>query len=84
MAQPISLRRYQVKRGDTLGQVAKRFRTTVATLAALTGLRKPYLIKAGQTLVIPQLRSQRPDGSTVTGLRFSGEDIRASLRVLAA
>ena len=84
VAQPISLRRYQVKRGDTLGQVAKRFRTTVATLAALNGLRKPYLIKAGQTLVIPQLRSQRPDGSTVTGLRFPGEDIRASLRMLAA
>ena len=84
VAQPISLTRYQVKRGDTLGRVAKRFRTTVATLAALNGLRKPYLIKAGQTLVIPQLRSQRPDGSTVTGLRFPGEDIRASLRVLAA
>ena len=84
VAQPISLRHYQVKRGDTLGRVAKRFRTTVATLAALNGLRKPYLIKAGQTLVIPQLRSQRPDGSTLTGMRYPGEDMRASLRVLAA
>ena len=84
VAQPISLRRYQVKRGDTLGRVARRFRTTVATLAALNGLRAPYLIRAGQTLVIPQLRSQHPDDGTVTGMRFPGEEIRAGLRAVAA
>jgi membrane-bound lytic murein transglycosylase D len=84
VAQPMPLRRYQVRRGDTLGRVAKRFRTTVAMLAALNGLRKPYLIRAGQTLVIPQLRSQHPDGSTVTGMRFPGEDLRVGLWVAAA
>ena len=84
VAQPVSLTRYQVKRGDTLGQVAKRFRTTVATLAALNGLRAPYLIRTGQTLVIPQLRSQHPDDGTVTGMRFPGEKIRAGLRAVAA
>ena len=78
------LRRYQVKRGDTLGRVAKRFRTTVAMLAALNGLREPYLIRAGQTLVIPQLRSQHPDDSTVIGMRFPGEDLRAGLWATAA
>ncbi len=84
VAQPMPLRRYQVRRGDTLGRVAKRFRTTVAMLAALNGLRKPYLIRAGQTLVIPQLRSQHPDDSTVTGMRFPGEDLRVGLWVAAA
>ena len=84
VAQPMPLRRYQVKRGDTLGRVAKLFRTTVATLAALNGLRKPYLIKAGQTLVIPQLRSQHPDDGTVIGMRLPGEDTRAGLRTVAA
>ena len=84
VAQPMPLRRYQVKRGDTLGRVARRFRTTVATLAALNGLREPYLIRAGQTLVIPQLRSQHPDDGTVTGMRFPGEEIRAGLRAVAA
>jgi membrane-bound lytic murein transglycosylase D len=84
VAQPMPLRRYRVRRGDTLGRVAKRFRTTVAMLAALNGLRKPYLIKAGQTLVIPQLRSQTSDDGTVTGMRFPGEDLRAGLWVAAA
>ena len=84
VAQPMPLRRYQVRRGDTLGRVAKRFRTTVAMLAALNGLRKPYLIRAGQTLVIPQLRSQYPDDSTVIGMRFPGEDLRAGSWAAAA
>ena len=84
VAQPMPLRRYQVRRGDTLGRVAKRFRTTVAMLAALNGLRKPYLIRTGQTLVIPQLRSQTSDDGTVTGMRFSGGDLRAGLWVAAA
>ena len=84
VAQPMPLRRYQVKRGDTLGRVARRFRTTVAMLAALNGLREPYLIRAGQTLVIPQLRSQHPDDSTVIGMRFPGEDLRAGLWATAA
>jgi membrane-bound lytic murein transglycosylase D len=83
VAQPTPLGRYQVKRGDTLGRVARRFRTTVATLAALNGLRAPYLIKAGQTLVIPQLRSHHPDDSTVTGVRLTGEDTGAGFRVSA-
>ncbi len=84
VAQSMPLRRYQVKQGDTLGRVAKRFRTTVATLAALNGLRKPYLIKTGQTLVIPQLRSRNLDDSTVIGMRLPGEDMRTGLRAAAA
>ena len=84
VAQPMPLRRYQVKRGDTLGRVAKRFRTTVAMLAALNGLRAPYLIRAGQTLVIPQLRSQHPDDNTVIGMRFPGEDLWVGFWATAA
>ena len=84
VAQQMPLRRYQVKRGDTLGWVAKRFRTTVAMLAALNGLRKPYLIKTGQTLVIPQLRSQNPDAGDVIGRRLPGEDEGATLRAAVA
>jgi LysM repeat protein len=44
---------YVVQRGDTLYSIAKRFGTTVETLAALNGLTPPYTIKAGQSLVIP-------------------------------
>ena len=84
VAQSMPLRRYQVRLGDTLGRVAKRFRTTVAMLAALNGLREPYLIRAGQTLVIPQLRSQALDDGTVTGMRFPGDDLQTGLWVPAA
>jgi LysM repeat protein len=44
---------YVVQPGDTLYSIAKRFGTTVETLAALNGLTPPYTIKAGQSLVIP-------------------------------
>ena len=72
VAQPMPLRRYQVKRGDTLGRVARRFRTTVQALATLNNLRAPYMIRAGQTLVIPQLHSRRSDDGEVAGRRAYG------------
>ena len=72
VAQPVPLRRYQVKRGDTLWRVARRFRTTVHALAILNNLRAPYLIRAGQTLVIPRLHSRHSDGSAVAGVRPYG------------
>ena len=76
--------RYQVRQGDTLHRIAKRFNTTVATLARANGLSNPNDIKAGQTLVIPQLRSQHPDDGTVIGMRLPGGDGRAGLRLAAA
>jgi LysM repeat protein len=44
---------YVVQPGDTLYSIAKRYGTTVETLAALNGLAPPYPIKVGQTLIIP-------------------------------
>jgi LysM repeat protein len=44
---------YVVQPGDTLYSIAKRFGTTVETMAALNGLAPPYTIKVGQSLVIP-------------------------------
>jgi membrane-bound lytic murein transglycosylase D len=40
-----------IKRGETLGGIAKRYGTTTASLMRLNGLKKP-LIFAGQTLVV--------------------------------
>ena len=84
VAQPMSLRRYQVKRGDTLGRVARRFRTTVAALAALNNLRAPYLIRAGQTLVIPRLHSRNQDDTDGNGVRFHAGGATAGFRSAAA
>jgi len=44
---------YIVQRGDTLYSIARRFGTTYQVLAAVNGLRYPYLIYVGQRLVIP-------------------------------
>lgn len=41
---------YTVQRGDTLGQIATRFGTTVAALAAINGITNVNLIEVGQVL----------------------------------
>ena len=84
VAQPMSLRHYRVKRGDTLGRVARRFRTTVSALAALNNLRAPYLIRTGQTLVIPRLRSRNSGDSDFSGMRFYAGCAPAGFRSAAA
>ena len=85
VAQPMPPRRYQVKRGDSLTRIARRFNTTAATLATANGLSDPDDIKVGQILVIPRLRSQRSDdGAAGAGTRFAAEDAPAGLPVAAA
>ena len=85
VAQPVPPRRYQVKRGDSLTRIARRFNTTAATLATANGLSDPDDIKVGQILVIPRLRSQRSDdGAAGAGTRFAAEDAPAGLPVAAA
>jgi len=44
---------YTVKRGDTLSAIAKRYHTTVGTLATLNRIANPNRIWAGQKLQIP-------------------------------
>ena len=43
---------YTVKRGDTLSEIAMRYRTTVSTLAGINGIRNPNLIYPGQRIII--------------------------------
>ncbi len=45
--------RYTVRRGDTLGGIARRFRTSVASIDRLNNLRGRTLIRPGQVLRIP-------------------------------
>lgn len=44
---------YRIKSGDTLGAIAKRFGTTVASLARANNIRNVNFIVAGKTLKIP-------------------------------
>jgi LysM repeat protein len=44
---------YVVQEGDTLGDIANRFGTTIAALESANGLRDTDVIVIGQELVIP-------------------------------
>nr|WP_324604765.1 peptidoglycan-binding protein [Streptomyces sp. NRRL F-5135] len=44
---------YTVKKGDTLSTIASRYKTTVAKLVALNGLKDPNKLAVGQKLKVP-------------------------------
>ena len=48
-----SYKRYTVRSGDTLSQIAQRHNTTVSKIAKANNLRS-YIIRVGQTLKIPR------------------------------
>lgn len=50
---PAPGRRYTVRPGDTLSELAARFDTTVAALAAANHIPNPDLIRVGQVLTVP-------------------------------
>jgi len=49
---PVAYQIYTVKKGDTLWEIAKRYKTTVSALARLNDLKYPSLIFAGQKIKI--------------------------------
>ncbi|MDG1137978.1 MAG: LysM peptidoglycan-binding domain-containing protein [Opitutales bacterium] len=44
---------HQVKKGESLGSIASRFRVKTSTLALINKIDRPDLIKIGQKLIIP-------------------------------
>ena len=44
---------YVVKKGDSLGSIASRFKVKLSTLALLNKIDRPDLIKVGQKIIIP-------------------------------
>ena len=44
---------YTVRSGDTLGSIASRAGTSIATLVSLNGLKNPNLVRIGQVLSLP-------------------------------
>lgn len=45
--------KYRVRRGDTIGGIAKRHRVSARVLMSANGLRNPKLLRIGQTLRLP-------------------------------
>ncbi len=50
---PPQVSTYRVRRGDTLSQIAERFRVSVSNLMAVNGISNPRRLRAGQQLKIP-------------------------------
>lgn len=44
---------YTVRRGDTLGSIAAKAGTTIATVVSLNGIKNPNLVRIGQVLSLP-------------------------------
>ncbi len=44
---------HRIRRGESLSVIARRYKTTVAELMAMNGLRSRHRIRAGQTLRLP-------------------------------
>jgi membrane-bound lytic murein transglycosylase D len=47
--------RHRVRRGETLSQIARRYRASLETILEINGLRRPNFIRAGTLLLIPKL-----------------------------
>ncbi len=59
---------YVVQRGDSLGQIAVRFGTTIAALQAANHISNRDLIRVGQRLWIPAARGSTPPASAAPSL----------------
>ena len=54
---PAILEKYKVKKGDTLSQIAEKFRTSLKSLLkANKNIKDPNMISIGQSIVIPKKR----------------------------
>ena len=49
----VQLHPYRIVWGDTLSELAVRFRTSVAYLAEVNGIQNPDLIREGATIYVP-------------------------------
>lgn len=65
----LTYRRYQVKKGDTLGHIAKKYSMPMDAIMNLNGIRNVRHLRIGQDLIIPvstRLASNHPDQPTTT------------------
>jgi membrane-bound lytic murein transglycosylase D len=49
----VTWRRHQIRKGETLSQIAARYNTTVSQLQSLNNIKNPRTIRAGRTLIVP-------------------------------
>ena len=71
---------HSVRSGDTLGSIARRYRTSVAAITRLNGIRNPRLLKIGQRLKIPGKAQDSSDAETVTPAPAPGAKVSYTVR----
>jgi membrane-bound lytic murein transglycosylase D len=59
-AEQVVDRQHRVRRGETVASIAQSYRVNVAQLADLNGLRKPYRVRVGQTILLPEKEPAAP------------------------
>ena len=68
-ADPKTATEHVVKPGETLGGIANRAAVPRLLIIEANGLKEPYVVRAGQKLVIPRRRSHTvKDGETTLGI----------------
>src|SRR3954471_14944041 len=60
LASSAAVSRYTLRRGDTLGGVARRLGVSVDALARANGIKNPDRVLAGQVLVVPPKNAPVP------------------------
>jgi len=67
--------RYQVRPGDTLTEIADKFKTDVSTLGQVNGIRDSDDIKAGDTIKVPSKRQASQENRIVIHKVRRGETL---------
>ena len=60
---------HRVRSGESLSSIATKYRVSVARLAELNGLARPYVIRTGQVLSLPGKAGQTPPPAAVAAAR---------------
>lgn len=59
---------YKVKTGDNLAKIAKKYHVSVEDIIRTNNLKKPYIIRPGQKLIIPE-KSKRKASTTYCAIK---------------
>ncbi len=67
--------RHKVKRGESLSEIAARYRVSVSALVRANDIRNPNVIRIGQTLTVPGASGGSGTGATTTHVVRAGETL---------
>ncbi len=76
-SQRVSWTRHQIRRGETLGEIAQKYRTTVAVLRDVNGI-SGHMIREGQNLIVPVAMQDR------TAYRLSADERQRAVQSAGA